>query len=124
MSASLFLVLDMDGKAEFDQEKLRACLKGMNKVTAWREGTETVLSDWLLFECDYQINNDSTMISVPKDRRFISIHGTGSASLDAALQIQRNYQDRIFAVVADCPGDHVDLSTVCSIDEISNRLRL
>jgi len=79
----------------------------------------------MLFDCFYRFNGDSTTIVVPKgELSFISIWGTGLASLQAAREIQKAYEGPVYVAVSESPGNVVNLSTVSSLAELKNRLML
>jgi hypothetical protein len=122
MSASLFLFLDTEGKVKFDAVKVRACLQHLQGVSNCREGVDTARND-MLFDCFYEFNDDSTTIFVPKDLSFMSIWGTGEASLQAALEIQKRYDAPIYIAVSESPNNVVNLSTVSSLPELKKRLK-
>jgi hypothetical protein len=123
MSASLFLFLDPEGKISFDPLKVRTCVKNLHGVSNWREGADTAVND-MLFDCVFRFNQERTTVVVPKgDLSFISIWGTGDASLQAALEVQRGYESPVYVAVSESPGNIVDLSTVSSLDELRKRLR-
>lgn len=122
MSTSLFLYLDAAGNANFDQKKIRDYLHDLQGVSNWREGPATV-NDEMLFDCVYEFKQDSTTIFVPKDLSFISIWGTGDASFQAALEIQKRSNAPIYIAVSESPENVVNLSTVSSLQELKERLK-
>lgn len=122
MSASLFLFLDTDGKVKFDEAKIRNCLQNLQGVSHCRERSDTAQND-ILVDCFYEFNQDSTTIFVPKDSSFVSIRGTGEASLQAALEVQKRYDAPIYVAVSESPANVVNLSTVSSQQELKDRLK-
>ncbi len=124
MSMSIFLVLDLEARECFNAQRLRGCIEGLPSISNWRESSQAVLSDTLLFECDYEYGNDITRIVVHKDLRYLTIEGVGEASLQAALEIQKRYGSDIHAVIAESPGKNANLSTVNTVQDLRSKLNL
>ncbi len=121
MSASLLLYLDAEGKVSFDPTKIRNCLKHLEGMSNWREGSDTPRDD-MLFDCFYEFNGDSTIVFVPPQLSFVGVWGTGDASLQVALEIQKRYDAPIYIAVSESPDNVVNLTTVLSLLDLKNRL--
>lgn len=72
-------------------------------------------------ECDFQFNNEISLVWVDSDRLSIGVRGLNDASLKAALNIQVRC-DKPLNIVSDSYGIEVSLSTVSSVEELLEKL--
>ncbi len=122
MSVSLILFHDPEGRGGLDLIKVRSSVQNLQGVTDWHD-EDQIASNNLLFDCFFEFNQDVTTIFAFKGNSpFVSMRGTGDASLKAALEIQKGYGSPIYVAVSEDPGNMVDLSGVASIAELRARL--
>src|SRR5262249_5476299 len=114
MMQKIFLLLNNEGTTTFDASRLREILRRLPHVTICREGHDPSTSNTLL-ECELRTDNDKDVpvtIEVPTDLRHLTIGAYSNVGLEAAINIQREYGDEIYAFSEESLPDSVQLSTV------------
>ena len=113
----LILMLDLDGMKTFDAERLRGCLSSLQGTRNWAENVGHAE-----FECEYDFDEDSTLIRLGMEHYDVAIWGIGSASLKAALEIQRCCGEDIH-LLSLSPRLHLVLSGISTVEELRARIR-
>ena len=110
----LLLLYIGDGQ-QFDEEKVFQILNSVPGVKNLNRGKTT----GAIMEGNYDFSSDSTIVRLAEDLETISISGTGDASLQLALEIQRAYHQPLHLVDSDYSFDVV-LSDVSSLSGLKS----
>jgi hypothetical protein len=124
MSSSIILLTNVDAPAPFEREKVLAAVKNLCGIKNCRDGGEIGFTDDLLLDCRYSFDDDATNISIPQSLMSVDIEGTRDISLHAAISIQRDYGESVFAILAHSPDINCDLASVGSVKELRVTLDL
>lgn len=101
-----FLLLYVGKNKNFDGEKIKQILQQSSNMRNLGEGTHGTL-----IQCEYELDDDFTVIRLKDDLETIVIEGSGKSSMQAALDIQGGYNVPIHLidegysfdiVLADC----------------------
>lgn len=58
-------------------------------------------------ECEFAVPGDSTILRLSDDSETVSIHGTGAAATQFAVEFQRDYGGEIHLIDTEYSFDHV-----------------
>jgi hypothetical protein len=108
------------GKADFrfDEDKVFRDLEGILGVYNLERGDFVGAA----LQCEYEFNGDRTIVRLSDDLESITIAGTGDASLQVALELQRREEQPLF--VTDFGYDfNFSLKGIHTIDAIKEKMR-
>lgn len=111
-----FLLLYIGEGKKFDSERIEQMLKHSRNVHDLGDGGEGTL-----FQCEYRLDNDFTEVRLKDDLETIVIDGMGSASLQAAIDIQRGY-DKPIHLIDDGYTFDLLLADVESLSDLYQRI--
>lgn len=113
------LLIYIGENERFDANKVKRDLEqvpGVEKLQVDNFGSS-------LLQCDYNFNGDSTILRLADDLAIISVDGTGDASLQIALELQKREERQLhltnYNYVFDLP-----LNNIHSVDELRREIRI
>lgn len=122
MMQCIYLVLDATGTKGFDAAKLKPCIQTLPGVINWKEGAGSSR-----YSCALQRSDPQDMpvpIEVDNDMLSISVGAYCDEGLEAAIRIQRGYDQEVLAFSEESSPNMVRLSTIQSALELAKQLKL
>jgi hypothetical protein len=120
---TLWIVVDRHGRTPFDAERIRRVIGQLDGVFGWREDAARPGE----FSCQLGGCTEGHFpitIRLLDELRCVTIGAYCHLGLDAALSIQRGYGEPLFAFSEESSPDMVELATVATPEELSQRLGL
>jgi hypothetical protein len=110
-----FLLVFHDDQSPFDPDDIRRVFEDI-------PGTSELTTEGSRLRCHFDFNQDTTTAHLAEDLDAISIHCTGDASLQMALEIQRRYPQPLRVTDLDYGFDLL-LSEIGSVEEFDKKIR-
>ena len=121
---SIFLFRDPKNETVFELSRLRSAIQGLDGINNWRSVEKATLTDDILFECELMSKSRASVpIKVCKDPIHVCIDAFNGRGLQAALDIQQQYGEEIFAFSSEVSArDFAALAAIQSPKELAEKL--
>jgi hypothetical protein len=112
------LIVFRDDQGSFEPDEVRRILEN---IPGTRDLKETAgIGSGIGYE--FAFNGDKTFVRLAKDFLAMTIHGTGEASQQAALEIQRRHGEPLRVTDLDY-GFDLPLSQISSVQDFTKKIR-
>lgn len=111
------LIIFHDDESSFDPDEVRRIFEDIPGTRQLKEG-QVGSRLW----CDFDFNDDKTTVRLAENLKAISMHGTGDASLQMALQIQKRHSKPLRVTDLDY-GFDLFIGEIGSVEDFDKKIR-